>query len=204
MLILSFVLCIAGCAKSAERVGEREFIVEDEKYIAISIGFTEEGKTVAKADGFDIMEIPEDKEHTFLAVRSRLDDWTIVKDSYEIPTSGKLNIAYCNHERITNGEKLCMVQSILDENYKSSIVIKTNAEPDIYNATKDIYVGYEDCPVGTDRIGAIGNINGHLVFIKTEDLKNGDLQYTCYILNDEYQDLYANSVQRTFDTVNLN
>lgn len=80
--------------------------------------------------------------------------------------------------------------------------MKADSEAEIYNATKDIYVGYGDCPVGTDRIGSVGNINGSLVFIKAEDMKNGDLQYTCYILNDEYQDLYANSVQRTFETVN--
>lgn len=201
LLTLVLVLGLIGCAKSAERVEERNFIIEGEKYVAISIGYTKEGKTIAKADGFDIMEISEDKDHTFLAVRSGLDNWTIMKESYKIPTSGKLNVAYCNHERITEGEKLSMVQSILDENYQGNFVIKTDAEADIYNATNDIYVGYEDCPVGTDRIGSIGNINGSLVFIKAEDMKNGDLQYTCYILNDEYQDLFEDSVKYTFATV---
>lgn len=201
LFALVLALGLTGCTKSAERVEERNFIIEGEKYVAFSIGYTKEGKTIAKADGFDIMEIPEDKDHTFLAVRSGLDNWTIMKESYKIPTSGKLNIAYCNHECITEGEKMSMVQSILDENYQGNFMIKADAEADIYNATKDIYVGYEDCPVGTERVGFIGNINGSLVFIKAEDMKNGDLQYTCYILNDEYQDLYADSVQQTFETV---
>lgn len=78
------MLCLTGCTKSAERVEEGNFIIEGEKYIAISIGYTKKGKTIAKADGFDIMEIPEDKDHTFLAVRSGLDNWTIVKESYKM------------------------------------------------------------------------------------------------------------------------
>jgi hypothetical protein len=202
MLALVFLLGLTGCMKSAERAEERNFLIEGEKYIAVSIGYTEEGKTIAKAGGYAIMEIPEDKDHIFLAVRSGLDNWTIVKESYVIPTSGKLNVAYCNHERIADGEKLQMVQSILGKDYQGSFVIKTKDEFDIYNATKDLYVGYEDCPVGTDRIGSIGNINGYLVFIAAEDMKDADLQYTCYILHEEYQDLYANSVQGTFETAN--
>lgn len=187
--------------RTARAVGEKGFIIQGESYVSIPVGFTKEGKTVAKADNFDIMEIPEDESHTFLAVRSFLDNWIIVKESYVIPTSGKLNVAYVNHERIADGEKLKMAQSILDNNFQGAYDIKFSDIRDIYNATMDIYVGYGDCPVGTDRIGVIGNINGQLVFIKADDIKNDDLQCTCYVLNKEYQELYSDSVHRSFDSV---
>lgn len=187
--------------RNAQRVEEGNFILQGEKYIAVSIRFTEEGKPIAKADGFDIMEIPEDQDHNFLAVRSGLDNWTIAKESYKIPTSGKLNVAYCNHARITDGNQWSMIQSISEEDFQGSFTIRTDSEMDIHNATMSIYVGYQSCPVGTDWIGSIGNINGQLVFIPSKDLKNGDLQYTCYILNDEYQELYESSLHLTFETV---
>lgn len=207
------VLCAAVFAavryfsvdRTAQRAEERNFVLQGEKYIACSIGFTKEGKTIAKADNFSIMEIPEDKDHNFLTVRNFLDNWVIVREAYSIPTGGKLNVAYCNHERITDGDKLAMVQSILDADFQGSFVVKTETSSDIYNAMKNVYVGYEDCPVGTDQIGSIGNINGRLVFIAEEELVNGgDLQYTCHVLKDEYQALYADGVQRTFEIVENN
>ncbi len=206
MLTWMLVFGLSGCTTTmkAERAEEKNFIIDGEKYVAIPVGYTKEGKTVAKVDGYAISEIPEDKTHTFLAVRSGLDNWVVVKESYVIPTSGKLNVAYCAHERITDGEKRSMVQSILDEEHPDSFVVKSDVEEAIHNATKDIYVGYEDCPIGTDWIGSIGNINGHLVFVKAEDIKDRDRKYTCYILKEEYQDLYADSVHRTFETVKAN
>lgn len=160
-----------------------------------------EGKTVAKAGNTKINAIPEDKSHTFLVARSFLDNYAIVKESYVIPTSGKAGVAYYGRERITDGEKWGLVQSILGGEYKGSFVIKTNDRFDIANATESIYVGYEDCPVGTDWLGYMGNINGHLVFIEKEDVREEDLRYTCYILKDEYQKLYENGVHNVFERV---
>lgn len=198
VLALCFIVCLSVCYSSADRTAERaaegNFIIKGEKYIPISIGFTKEGKTIAKSDGFDIMEIPEDKDHNFLAVRSFLDNWTIVKESYIIPTEGAVGVAYLWRERVTDGIKFNMVQSILNEDYQGSFTVKTDSESEIYSATKEIHIGYGDCPVGTDWIGAFGNINGHLVFIKAEDMKDRDLEYTCYILKGEYQELYNESV----------
>lgn len=194
VLALCFIVCLSVCYfsvdRTAERAAEGSFIIKGEKYIPISIGFTKEGRTIAKADGFDIMEIPEDKDHNFLAVRSFLDNWTIVKESYMIPAEGAVGVAYLQRERVTDGIKLNMVQSILDEDYQGSFTVKTGSESEIYAATKEIHVGYGDCPVATDWIGAFGNINGYLVFIKAADMKDQDLEYTCYILKSEYQELY--------------
>ena len=211
LVVVSILLgCLSSCGlfvKEAERAAERGFIIDGEKYIAISIGFTEEGRRIAKADSFDIMEIPEDKDHNFLAVRSFLDDWTIVKESYVIPTEGEVTVAYLGwHERVTNGIKWKMIQSILNEDFQGEFIIKgkENFEgsytSDVDNATQYIFVGYEDCPVGTDVIGKFGKINGKLVFIKSEDfnIKEYDLKYTCYILKDEYQELFKDNVNNEF------
>ena len=158
--------------RTAEIGFENSFVIKGERYIATSIGYTEEGKIIAKADNFKIKEIPEDKDHNFLAVRSFLDNWIIVRESYVIPTEG------------------------------DSFVVKTENMFEMSSATESIRVGYEDCPVGTDWIGVIGNINGFLVFVDREDMKDeDDLQYTCYVLKDEYQALLKNGVKNTFETV---
>ena len=204
--IVILVVCIIkffSIDNTAQRAEERNFIIKGEKYIGIPIGFTEEGKIIARADGFDIMEIPEDKNHNFLVVRSFLDDWTIVRESYVIPTEGEVGVAYLWRERVTEGIKWDMVQSILNNDFQGDFTIMAEAKSeygatDVMNIVKSIRIGYEDCPVGTDWIGCFGNINGKLVFIKVDDYVDGDLKYTCYILKDEYQDLYNDSVNQNF------
>ncbi|MBQ9086057.1 MAG: hypothetical protein IJY47_02600 [Clostridia bacterium] len=169
--------CLASCGlfvKEAERAEERNFIIDGEKYIGTSIGYTEQGRRIAKADSFDIMEIPEDKDHNFLVVRSFLDDWTIVRESYVIPTEGGVSVAYLGRERVADGVKWNMVQSILNQDFQGEFTIAAEVQnkheneftTNVMNAVKSIKVGYEDCPVGTDWIGSFGNINGKLVFIK--------------------------------------
>ena len=213
IVVTLILLCLSSCdvfLKKAQRAAERSFIIDGEKYIGISIGFTEEGRRIAKADSFDIMEIPEDKDHNFLAVRSFLDDWTIVKESYVIPTEGEVTVAYFGwHERVTKGIKWEMLQSILNEDFQGEFIIKGEElfegsyASDVDNATQYIFVGYEDCPVGTDVIGKFGNINGKLVFIKSENfnIKEYDLKYTCYILKDEYQELFKDNVNNEFEVI---
>ena len=201
--VVAFVLIrIFSIDRTAEIGFENSFVIKGERYIATSIGYTEEGKIIAKADNFKIKEIPEDKDHNFLAVRSFLDNWIIVRESYVIPTEGDIGVVYIDHKRFTDGDEMEMVLSIVDEDFKDSFVVKTENMFEMSNATDSIYVGYEDCPVGTDWIGVVGNINGCLVFVDREEMKNDDdLQYTCYVLNDEYQDLLKNGVKNTFETV---
>ena len=69
------------------------------------------------------------------------------------------------------------------------------------SATDSLYVGYGDCPVGTQWIGRVGNINGKLVFVTVEDMKDGDLNYTCHILEDKYQDLLKDRVKNNIETI---
>lgn len=186
--------------KKVERVGEHNFIIDGEKYVGVGIAYTTTGRKIAQYDGFDIRVIPEDKDHNFLAVRSFLDGWTMVKESYVIPTSGEVNVAYLEYnQRITESIKLEMIQSIINDDFQGEFIIKGKAlseenyyYTDVDNATDYIWVGYNDCPVGTDPIGKLGKINGKLVFIKIKDFdfNEYDRKFTCYIIKDEYQELF--------------
>ena len=188
--------------RSAQRIGEDGFVIQGETYRSTSVGYSGEGKVIAKADGYDIMVLPEDPARNFLAVRSFTDNWIIVKESYEIPTEGKLNVAYLDYERITDGEKFKLVQSILAGEFAEHFVVKTNGVGEMPSATDSLYVGYGDCPVGTQWLGRLGNVNGKVVFVTAEDMKDGDLVYTCYVVGEEYQTLLNDHVTWNFETVN--
>ena len=187
--------------RTAKSMGEGSFLIQGETYRSISVGYSGEGKVIAKADEYDIMALPEDPAHNFLAVRSFTDNWIIVKESYEILTEGKLNVAYLDYERITDGEKFKLVQSILAGEFAENFVVKTNGVGEMPSATDSLYVGYGDCPVGTQWLGRVGNVNGKLVFVTAEDIKDGDLVYTCYVVEDEYQTLLNDHVTWNFETV---
>lgn len=203
LLVAAILLCISHCSallKKVDRVGEHDFIINGEKYVGKGIAYTTTGRKFAQYDGFTIHVIPEDKEHNFLAVRSFLDGWTMVKESYVIPTSGEVNVAYLEYnQRITRSIKLEMIQSIINDDFQGEFIIKGEAlsegnyyYTDVDSATDYIWVGYNDCPVGTDRIGKLGKINGKLVFIKIKefDFNEYDRKFTCYIIKDEYQELF--------------
>ncbi len=169
--------------------GSHAFI-NGEKYIPCGIRFKKTGKTLTKIDGFTVMEIQEDKEHNFVFVKSFMDHWTFVKESYNIPKNGELTVAYIDYEQITKGNKWKLIKSIQKKDFKGSFRIKTKDIADIFNATSPIYFGYNDCPVGTDRIGYMGIINERLIFIKANEIYSENLEYTCHILKEEYKSLY--------------
>ena len=50
-----------------------------------------EGKTIAKTnDGWQINEVEEDDTHTFIVMRSFLDDSLLVREDYDIPNSREI------------------------------------------------------------------------------------------------------------------
>ncbi len=70
----------------------------------------------------------------------------------------------------------------------------------LYYHAKEIFVGYEGCPVGTQLMGFIGNINDKWVLIKTDydevwkSIKNSELKvYECNVISDEYTTVLAES-----------
>lgn len=197
IVIVLVIICFSiidyvSIDRTAEMIFEGIRFKGEEYHIA-HIAFTEEGKTIGKADDWDIMEIPEDKNHYFLGVRSFLDNFYVVKDSYIIPTEGNINVVYIDNKRYTDVELKNAVEYILNNEIHEKFNILTD---NIYHYAKEIYIGYEDCPVGTEWIGMIGYVNGKLVYVKPteriyKDTGAPDEQiYCCYVIPSLYIEVF--------------
>lgn len=164
-----------------------------EEYKTINFAFTTVGKEIGKADDWSINEISEDIEHNFLEVRSFLDNFYVVKSSYNIPTDGNINVVYIGRERYNGKEFNDAINYLLYEKITEKINIKTD---NIYHYAKSVYVGYEDCPVGTEYIGMVGYVNDELVYIKPTEYKYTDTGapdeqiYCCYIIPSQYKNVF--------------
>lgn len=172
---------------SAQRCGEgNDIIWKDVKYISVS-GKYHEGKTIAETkDGFDINEVEEDDSHTFLVVRSFLDQWLVVREDYDIPQTGKITKAYWNLKFIEDEEFLEAVAELTEK--AAADFTYDNSNNDIYqykgeDVMRELTVAYEDCPVPTEYIGYIGTINGRWCMI-SDKLTAAKLD--CYYIPDEY------------------
>lgn len=106
-------------------VGVGTVQVGDERYNYTSFSFTEEGKVIAKIDTWSIMEIPEDSEHNFLAIRSFLDNDLLVKEGYVIPEDGEISCVYASTHRRSDDEKLLdVIEKIIACDYGAGFEIK--------------------------------------------------------------------------------
>ena len=74
---------------SAQRGFENSVIWQGHTYVPYSYNGTyHEGKTIAKTtDGLRINEVEEDPTHTFIVLRSFLDQWLLVREDYIIPST---------------------------------------------------------------------------------------------------------------------
>ncbi len=151
---------------------------KDTVYIGCS-GEYNEGRTIAKSsDGHEINEVEEDKTHTFVVVRSFLDDSLYVREDYNIPKSGTITLAYWNHQKITDP---AFLQAISEIRMSDGPIFAYETEG-IFQLTetqcmKEVYAAYENCPVATNFMGYMGMVNGKwvvTVYISTDDTdKNG-------------------------------
>ena len=75
-----------------------------------------EGKTIAKTkDGFQICEVEGDESHTFVGLRSFLDNWLLVREDYVIPIYGEITRVYWDLKFIEDEEFFSAVAEILEE-----------------------------------------------------------------------------------------
>lgn len=79
----------------------------------------------------------------------------------------------------------------------NEIIEKFNIKTDnIHYYTEDVYIGYENCPVGTEYIGMVGYVNDKFVYIKPTERKYKDSGapdeqiYCCYIIPSEYKEAF--------------
>lgn len=159
-------------------------------YIETS-GIYIEGKTIAKTkDGsWHINEVKEDKTHTFIVLRSFLDQYLYVREDYKIPTSGSVTSVFIKNTRISNEDFCRSVEKIIVEDGESFIIETDN----IYSKASEIHLSYENCPVATKHAGFIGFINNSWVYIEPINtwVRNEDgppKKYTvkCKIINKDH------------------
>lgn len=172
---------------SAEHWGENDIKWKGSKYVSVS-GKYHEGKTIArfKEGNCRINEVEEDESHTFVVVRSFLDQWLVVREDYEIPKSGKITKAYWNLKFIEDEEFFETVSELAEK--ATSGFAYDNSNNDIYqykgdDVMRELTVAYEGCPVPTNYLGYMGTMNGRWCMTVG---KHTGKEINCYYIPDEY------------------
>lgn len=150
-----------------------------------------EGKTIAKTnDGWQINEVKEDDSHTFIVLRSFLDQSLLVREDYEVPSSGEITTLYWNRKYIADEEFRRTVTEILAE-----------AEADFEYVTDGIFqlkdnqhmrllcAGYDGCPIATEYLGYMGTVDGTWYLTVGQSVSEGTIP--CYAIPEKYTDILS-------------
>lgn len=167
IVVLLFANGVILLDHTAERQGD-SFSWRGVRYVLCTADH-HEGKAIAETiDGFRVLEVAEDKSHTFLVLRSFLDDQLYVREDYEIPDSGALNAVFWGGTKISDQDFCAAVAEIL-QNFRPAYQYETDglhAHADGRQLEAVSYC-YEDCPVGIDREDTyMGLLDGAWVFAK--------------------------------------
>lgn len=164
-----------------------------------------EGKTLAKtSDGRTRLDVvKEDPSHTFVVMRSFLDNFLYVRKDYVIPQSGKITAVYWNSKTITDTGLCQSVQEIHANNTGDTFSFETDA---IFALTKsqrmkELWVSYENCPVCTNSIGYMGTVNGKWAITVNipDDTRNEDGSWKTYTVTcREIPDKYIPELKKYF------
>lgn len=193
VLLLLFANGIIVFDHSAQCRGEGVYW-KGSLYVPCS-GEYSEGKTIAKTeDGWHINEVKEDPSHTFIVLRSFLDQSLLVKEDYQIPTEGSVTSVVWGKQKITDKEFLKTISELIsqatsDYSYKTEGIFQSTEGQQM----RYLYVAFDNCPVATQNLGYMGTIGG-VWYITTEissDQYNEDgssKAYTvwCYTIPNEY------------------
>lgn len=176
---------------SAERGFENSVTWKGHTYISCVAAY-HEGKTIAKTtDGWEINEVKEDPSHTFIVLRSFLDQHLLVLEDYAIPTLGKVTAAFWNGEKIVDAA-FCEAVTQIVLTAKTDFTYQTDA---IFQLTdqqhmRTLFFCYEDCPIGTEFKGYMGKVDGRWVItteIQSYDRSLSEPQtVACYTIPQEY------------------
>jgi hypothetical protein len=124
--------------------------IADEKYVYTAFESIGRTKKIAEIDNWDIYEISEDSEHIFLKMKSLTGEEYIVREDYQIPTAGKVSCAYIDGERVDDENILEALTDILSQRDDAGTLYYISDNKQEKDKWKQVVVGYEDCPVGTD------------------------------------------------------
>ena len=169
---------------SAQRRGEGVFW-NGVRYVGASGEYTEK-KTIAKTDdGWNIVAVKEDPSHTFVVLRSFLDNYLLVREDYEIPTSGTVTSVFWNGEKIEDTAFCEAVAAIVsarrdDFSYETTAISALREDQHM----RRLYLAYEGCPIGTEFAGWMGTVNG-VWCITTRTSSDSDTVW-CYEIPEEY------------------
>ena len=115
-------------------------------------GAYSEGNTIAMTtdNKWSVNEVKGDDLHTFIVMRSFLDQYLYVKKDYEIPQKGKVSSAYIKtYNRVVDANFFEAVENIIDSSGETFIFNTDN----IYSHAETIHFVYGGCPVGTHFVG---------------------------------------------------
>lgn len=163
-------------------------------------GVYTEGRTIAKGkDSWTIDAVREDPTHTFIVVRSFLDQNLMVSDDYTVPTAGELTTVSWNGVYISDSRFLEAISKIEAEKTTSftyqteGIFVHTENQ-----YMEEIYFAYENCPVATNFKGYMGTVNGEWVITTeiSQDTRNEDgsaklYPVSCYRIPSQYWDVLS-------------
>lgn len=167
--------------------------VGDVEYVYAGYDLSGEGKIIGKIDGFQVKEIPEDPDHNFLVIRSFLDQDYLVRKDYKIPVSGTVSCCYIRGKRSTDEKLLQTIEEILSTTYDDGFQIETEKNHD---RLCGLSVGYDGCPVGTDRgymLGCLDDGRWVLVFRKDYTVTDGRHTIICHEITGEQARVLENS-----------
>ncbi len=176
---------------SAQRAGEG-FRWKGELYIPASAADYTEGKTIAKTtDNWKLNIVEEDESHTFMVMRSVLDQWLCVRKDYEMPDGGTVTAVYIDGKKIDDAELAAAAQYMLEnftpERDYAAETIRHDTET---QQMRDISYCFEGCPVGIDKnLDHIGRIEGQWVLARRAGESNGLRTYKLCAVPEEYTDI---------------
>lgn len=178
---------------SAQRAGEG-FRWKGELYIPTSAADYTEGKTIAKTtDNWRLNIVEEDESHTFMVMRSFLDQWLCVREDYEFPKDGNVTAVYIDGKKIDNAELAAAAQYML-ENFAAEreYAVESIRHDTETQQMRDISYCFEGCPVGIDRSGDhIGRIDGEWVLCRRDGESGGLRKYQLCAVPEEYTEILA-------------
>ena len=159
-------------------------------YVLCSGEYTE-GKTIAKTnDGWQINEVEEDDTHTFIVMRSFLDDSLLVREDYDIPSSGEITTLSWNRKYIADEEFKQAVTEILagtEVNFEyvtdGIFQLKDNQHMRL------LYAGYDGCPIATEHLGYMGTVDGTWYLTVGQPVSAGTI--TCCAIPEKYTDILS-------------
>ena len=147
------------------------------------------GKT--KNHEFNISSIEGDDKHIFLKLWNFSDDFTYIRDDYEISSIGEITTIYIDYRKYDNKEFCDAMDTLLFSGFINDKREKYIIETDEINYLTDyIMLSFNGCPVGTEFVGYIGIINNKWVYIPVQEIKtdkNGfakTTSFTCYVIDD--------------------